>query len=123
MEKSKRRSWGKRCKSKMISIDDVDVSMLTSERNLDDKNQLAYIPDDLVNPDLLPNETLNYHLTRMKFLQTDLKLSRQELLFLFRIHVCPKPQRNCRWRREKRRESLARDTCWVETTKRCLIII
>ena len=95
---SKKRAWGKqRCKAKLVSIDHMDTSILTRV----DKKRSFYCTEDLQSPDTMSNETLMYHLSRMKVKYSEGK-SRRELIHLYQNHIHPKPQRTKFWRRKPR---------------------
>ena len=122
---SKKRAWGrKRCKPQLVSIDDLDIEVLTKVGEVDKK--LPYSATDLQNPESMTNNTLIYHLSRMKVDYHSSRHSREGLLHLFRIHIYPKPQRNKNWRRRGREKTVMEvsdnRTCmdWDNTRKRCI---
>lgn len=62
---------------------------------------------DTQHPELMSNQTLVDRLSEMKVaipVYPDGQPSRERLLYLFRKHVSPKPQRSGFWRRRRRRE-------------------
>ena len=106
--KPKKRAWGKqRCRDKPVSIDQMDIETLTDVEALRTRPSSSCAVD-LGHPELMTNETLMSHLTRMKVPNSKGK-SRKELLCLYLQHVCPKPQRTRFWR-----EKTDADRFWRE---------
>ena len=100
----KRRSWRKQGpRDKHISIDHMDLSVLT--RIDENESTCPSITDevDLQHPELMSNLTLIAHLSRMKVAIPDGQSGRNKLLNLFQKYVRPKPQRRVFWRRRRRR--------------------
>ena len=100
----KRRSWGKRHKGKVISLDQMDIEELTklqtSKRIHSSDNSSS--AEDKQHPELMSNQALVNRLSEMKVaipVYSDGQPSRERLLYLFWKHVTPKPQRSGFWRR------------------------
>ena len=100
----KRRSWGKpRHKEKLVSIDHMDVAELT--RQEENTPHSSNPGAGLQHPELMSNQTLIGQLSAMKVaipVYSDGQPSRERLLYLFRKHVSPQPQRSGVWRRRRR---------------------
>lgn len=110
--KPKRRAWGKqRCKRDLVSIDHMDIAVLT--KVAEHGNSETYAITDLQNPESMATNTLLYHLSRMKIIRPGSGCSRNDLLCQFSVHICPKPQRNTFWRRKRRHESFVEE--WTES--------
>jgi hypothetical protein len=107
--KPKRRAWGKqRCKPDLVSIDHMDIELLTKV-----VEKQCYAVGDLQNPEGMATETLVAHLSRMKIAYPNPTRSREGLLYLFRVHIQPKTQRNRLWRRKRRREEVEVGDTWT----------
>ena len=107
--KRKRRAWGKqRCKPDLVSIDHMDIELLTKV-----VEKQSYADGDLQNPEGMATETLVAHLSRMNIAYPNSTRSREGLLYLFRVHIQPKTQRNRFWRRKRRREEVEVGDTWT----------
>ena len=106
----KRRSWGKaRSREKIAVIDqmEVDVLMKESSRSADKRATCVDTSDiDLQHPELMASDTLTAILSQRRVpipVYEDGKPSRERLIYLFKKHVTPQPQRDSYWRRPGRR--------------------
>ena len=106
----KRRSWGKaRSREKIAVIDqmEVDVLMKESSRSADKRAACVDTSDiDLQHPELMASDTLTAILSQRRVpipVYEDGNPSRERLVYLFKKHVTPQPQRDSYWRRPGRR--------------------
>ena len=106
----KRRSWGKaRSREKIAVIDqmEVDVLMKVSSRSADKRATCVDTSDiDLQHPELMASDTLTAILSQRRVpipVYEDGNPSRERLIYLFKKHVTPQPQRDSYWRRTGRR--------------------
>ena len=107
---SKRRSWGKRPKEKIAIIDQMEIEEAVKQTVLSDCSPKIG-STDLQHPELMTTERLAGFLSGMKVpipVYPDGKPSRERLIYLFKRHVMPKPQRDTirgpgKWRRRRKR--------------------
>jgi hypothetical protein len=86
----------------------MDIELLTKV-----VEKQSYADGDLQNPEGMATETLVAHLSRMNIAYPNSTRSREGLLYLFRVHIQPKTQRNRFWRRKRRREEVEVGDTWT----------
>lgn len=115
-KQEKRRSWGKaRSKEKIHIVDQMEVDVLVKEASpvdkLTDGTCMATTSVDFQHPELMGSESLVAILSGMRVpipVYEDGKPSRERLIYLFKKHVTPRPQRKTYWRQLGRRRKRRR---------------
>lgn len=107
----KRRSWGKaRNREKIAVIDKMEVDVLMKDsnasRSADKRVTCVDTSDiDLQHPELMASDTMIAILSQRRVpipVYEDGNPSRERLIYLFKKHVTPQPQRDSYWRRPGR---------------------
>ena len=110
---AKRRSWGKpRQREKIASVDNMEMDEVMGQSE-------AHAKVDLQHPEMMKTEGLVEVLTSMKVpipVYSDGRPSRERLVYLFRKHVTPRPQRQDHKGRKRRRWGVGTpmevESCW-----------
>ena len=124
-EAKKRRSWGKpRHREKIASVDNMEVDEVVGQSTVVE-HDVRDIDIDLQHPEMMKTERLVEILTRMKVpipVYPDKRPSRERLVYLFRKHVTPRPQRQgLRGRKRPRRgvdTPMEVELCWHDDWSR-----
>ena len=115
-KQEKRRSWGRaRSKEKIAIVDQMEVDVLVKETGsvdkLTDVTCMATDSVDFQHPEIMSSESLVAILSQMRVpipVYEDGKPSRERMIYLFKRHVTPRPQRDTYWRQLGRRRKRRR---------------
>ena len=124
-EPKKRRAWGKpRQREKIASVDNMEVDDVVGQSAVVD-HDVRDVEIDLQHPEMMKTERLVEILTGMKVpipVYPDRSPSRERLVYLFRKHVTPRPQRQgLRGRKQRRRgmdTPMEVELCWHDDWSR-----
>ena len=116
-KQAKRRAWGKpREREKVVCVDQMEIDKLAEETGtgirLEETDQSGKAANEVTNlqrPELMRNQQLMAALKKMGVplpVSTSEKQSREQLLYLFKKHVMPRPQRKRLTVKRRRRQQL-----------------